>query len=63
MFKFSAAICAIFLTMFFTGCTTSKSVAYKSPCASINGGPCERYSVNDWWLEGESGPRLVKAIV
>ena len=36
----------------------------KSPCVSANGGPCERYNVNDWWLkDGSSKPYLIKAVV
>ena len=36
----------------------------KSPCVSANGGPCERYNVNDWWLkDGSEQPYLIKAVV
>ena len=36
----------------------------KSPCVSANGGPCERYNVNDWWLkDGSKQPYLIKALV
>lgn len=36
----------------------------KSPCVSANGGPCERYNVNDWWLkDGSKQPYLIKAVV
>ena len=46
------------------GCSgKTNAVSYKSPCVSANGGPCDRYSVNDWWLKGEATPRLVRAFV
>ena len=46
------------------GCSgKTNAISYKSPCVSANGGPCERYSVNDWWLKGEGEPRLVRALV
>ena len=49
---------------FMGGCNgTTNAVSYKSPCVSANGGPCDRYSVNDWWLKGEATPRLVRAFV
>ena len=36
----------------------------KSPCVSANGGPCDRYNVNDWWLkDGSKQPYLIKAVV
>lgn len=53
-----------FITGAVSGCSgKTNAVSYKSPCVSVNGGPCERYSVNDWWLKGESEPRLVRALV
>ena len=31
---------------------SSKAVAIKSPCVSLEGGPCgPKKSINDWWLK------------
>lgn len=54
----------VFIVGISGGCSGKSSITtYKSPCVSINGGPCDRYSVNDWWLKGEAQPRLVRAVV
>ena len=54
----------VFVIGIVSGCSgKTNAISYKSPCVSANGGPCERYSVNDWWLKGEKEPRLVRTLV
>ena len=46
------------------GCSIQKKTqVLTSPCVSTSGGPCERYNVNDWWINGEDKPRLIKTVV
>jgi nitrous oxide reductase accessory protein NosL len=32
------------------GCASRKDSEVKSPCVGGEGSPCDRRSVNDWWM-------------
>lgn len=49
---------SILLVLFFAISCSQRIVDVKSPCVSLDDGPCgPKKSINDWWLKNSSNPQ------